>query len=67
MQGLEIQNTERKLGFGSLKTGNFRMVLVIKPLAAIFSLKWMYQVPCQRLIYGDAPLWAESQCGCNGP
>lgn len=67
MQGLKIQNAERKLRFGSLKTSNFRVVLAIKPLVSIFSQQRMCQVPCQRLIYGAAPPWAEAQCCCSGP
>lgn len=46
VQGLKIQNAEKKkLGFVSLKTSNFRVVLVIKSLATIHSLQQMYQVP----------------------
>lgn len=59
MQSLKIQHAEKKLGFGSLKTSNFRVVVVIKSLAVIFSQQRMCQVPCQRLICRADPPWAE--------
>lgn len=66
MQSLKTQNAEKKLGFGSLKTSNFRVVLVTKSLA-IFSQQRLCQVPHQRLICRADPPWAEDWCCCNGP
>lgn len=59
--------SENKLGFGSLKTSNFRVVLVTKSLAVIFSQQRLCQVPHQRLICRADPPRAEDWCCCNGP